>query len=167
MNAYFGNSLVVRTPCFHYRGGGEFLPCSGNLRSCMLCGAAKEVIVTKRMFILWNWELNCVDLMVEDKEALSPLPTKICLRNTLDIIVTIMVAVGEGWRERIVQKFGMDRYTVLYLKWITNKDLLYSTDNSAQCYVAAWMRAESGGELIHVCVWLSPLTVHLKLSPHC
>ena len=105
--------------------------------------------------------------MVEDKEALSPLPTKICLRNTLDIIVTIMVAVGEGWRERIVQKFGMDRYTVLYLKWITNKDLLYSTDNSAQCYVAAWMTAESGGELIHVCVWLSPLTVHLKLSPHC
>ena len=29
-------------------------------------------------------------------------------------------------------------YTLLYLKWITNKDLLYSTGNSAQCYVAAW-----------------------------
>ena len=29
--------------------------------------------------------------------------------------------------------------TVLYLKWITNKDLLYSTGSSAQCYVAAWM----------------------------
>ena len=28
-------------------------------------------------------------------------------------------------------------YTVLYLKWITNKDLLYSTGNSTQCYVAA------------------------------
>ena len=25
-------------------------------------------------------------------------------------------------------------YTLLYLKWITNKDLLYSTWNSAQCY---------------------------------
>ena len=34
-------------------------------------------------------------------------------------------------------------YTLLYLKCITNKDLLYSTWNSAQCYVAAWM----GGEL--------------------
>ena len=35
-------------------------------------------------------------------------------------------------------------YTLLYLKWITNKDLLYSTGNSAQCYVAAWMGGESG-----------------------
>ena len=33
----------------------------------------------------------------------------------------------------------MDMYTLLYLKWITNKDLLYSSGNSAQCYVAAWM----------------------------
>ena len=30
-------------------------------------------------------------------------------------------------------------YTLLYLKWITSKDLLYSTGNSAQCHVAAWM----------------------------
>ena len=33
----------------------------------------------------------------------------------------------------------MDLYTLLYLKWITNKDLLYSTGNFAQCFVAAWM----------------------------
>ena len=26
-------------------------------------------------------------------------------------------------------------YTLLYLKWITNKDLLDSTWNAAQCYV--------------------------------
>ena len=30
----------------------------------------------------------------------------------------------EGWGERIVREFGMDRYTLIYLKWITNKDLL-------------------------------------------
>ena len=30
----------------------------------------------------------------------------------------------------------MDRDTLLYLKWITNKDLLYSTWNPARCYVA-------------------------------
>ena len=64
-------------------------------------------------------------------------------------------------------KFGMDMYTLLYLKWITNKDLLYSTGNSAQCYVSAWMRREFGGEWIHVYVWLSPLSVHLKLPQHC
>ena len=29
--------------------------------------------------------------------------------------------------------------SMLYLKWITDKDLLSSTGNSAQCYVAAWV----------------------------
>ena len=52
----------------------------------------------------------------------------------------------------------MDMYTQIYLQWITNKDLLYSTGDSAQCYVAAWMGGESGGEWIRVNVWLSPLT---------
>ena len=33
------------------------------------------------------------------------------------------------------QEFGIDMYTSLYLIWITNKDLLYSTGNSAQYYV--------------------------------
>ena len=51
------------------------------------------------------------------------------------------------------------------LKWITNKDLLYSTENSAQCYVPAWMGGEFGGEWIHG--WRNPFTVHLKLSQHC
>ena len=27
-------------------------------------------------------------------------------------------------REGIVREFGMDMYTLLYLKWVTNKDLL-------------------------------------------
>ena len=42
----------------------------------------------------------------------------------------------------------MDMYTLLYLKEITKKDLLYSTRNSAQCYVATWMEGEFGGEWI-------------------
>ena len=75
---------------------------------------------------------------------------------------------GEGCGEGIVREFGMDMYTLLYLKWITNKDLLSSTGNSAQCDVAAWMRwGEFRGEWIHVYGWLSPFTVHLKLSQHC
>ena len=59
--------------------------------------------------------------------------------------------------EVIIREFGIDVYTLLYLKWMTNKDLLYSTGSSAQCYVAAWMEGEFGGEWIHVYVWLSPL----------
>ena len=31
--------------------------------------------------------------------------------------------------------FQLDVYILLYLKWVTNKDLLYSTGNSAQYYV--------------------------------
>ena len=57
--------------------------------------------------------------------------------------------------------------TLLYLKWITNKILLYSTKSSAQCFMVAWMGGEFGGEWIHVNVWLSPFAVHLKLSQHC
>ena len=40
----------------------------------------------------------------------------------------------------------VNKHTLLYLKWITNKALLYSTRNSAQRYVAAWMGEEFGGE---------------------
>ena len=59
-----------------------------------------------------------------------------------------------AWRigERIVREFRMVLYTQLYLKWVTYKDLLCSTGNSARCYVAAWMRGEFGGEWIHVYV---------------
>ena len=62
-------------------------------------------------------------------------------------------------KEGIVREFGMDMYTLLNFKWITNKDLLYSTWNSAQCYVAAWMGGEFKGEWIHVYVWLSSSAV--------
>ena len=58
--------------------------------------------------------------------------------------------------EGIVKELGMDMYTVLYLKlitkkknkikWITNKDLLYNTWNSAQCHEAAWTGGEFGEE---------------------
>ena len=69
-----------------------------------------------------------------------------------------------GWGEGVVREFGMDMHTLLYLKRITNKEVLYSTGNSAQCYVAAWMGRDFGGERICVYVWLSPFAVHLKLS---
>ena len=42
---------------------------------------------------------------------------------------------GEGLGEGIVREFGIDLYTLLYLRRITNKDLLHSTGNSAQYYV--------------------------------
>ena len=44
--------------------------------------------------------------------------------------------------------------------------LLCSARNNAPCYVAAWVAEESGGEWIHVYVWLGPFAAHLKLSQH-
>ena len=39
-----------------------------------------------------------------------------------------------------VREFRMDMNTLLNFKWTfqIDQDLLYSTGNSAQCYVAAW-----------------------------
>jgi len=65
---------------------------------------------------------------------------------------------GEEWEKT---------YMLLYLKWITSKVPLYSTGNSAQCYAAAQMGLEFGGEWIHVYVWLNPFAIHLKPSQHC
>ena len=67
--------------------------------------------------------------------------------------------------EGVVREFGIDMHTLLYLKQIANKDLLYSTGSSA--HVAAWKIEEFGGEWMHVNIWLSPVTVHLKLLQHC
>ena len=47
-----------------------------------------------------------------------------------------MVVMGVRMEGRD-REFGMDMYTLLYLKWITNRDLLSSTGSSTQCHVAA------------------------------
>ena len=60
----------------------------------------------------------------------------------LDLCIYITNTSGTSPLKKLslmVREFGVDVYTLLYLKWIINKDLLYSTGNSAQYYVAAWM----------------------------
>ena len=46
----------------------------------------------------------------------------------------------------------MVMYTQLYSKWISNKDLTYSTWNSAQCYLAAWVGGGLGRMDTRVCI---------------
>lgn len=70
-------------------------------------------------------------------------------------------------------------YTLLHIKWISNKVLPRSTQNSAPCYVGARMGREFGVHVhgymymdtwiyrIHVYVWLSCSAVHLKSSQLC
>ena len=56
--------------------------------------------------------------------------------------MNLRLLVGEDQGEEIVRDFGVD--TLLYLKWMTNKDLLQSTGNATQCYMADWMGGEFG-----------------------
>ena len=67
-------------------------------------------------------------------------------------------------------KFGIDMYTLLYLKRINKKDLLYSTGNSAQCYGSldgrgVWGRMDGVAETLprtrnyhNIVNWLYPNT---------
>ena len=63
---------------------------------------------------------------------------------------------GEAWGRG---EFGMDMYTLLHLKWITNKDLPCSTGNSVQCYVTVWTGKEFGEN--------GYLYVYMAQSLHC
>ena len=54
------------------------------------------------------------------------------------------------WGEGIVKDFEGHVHTAIFK--MDNKSLLYSTWNSAQCYVAAWMGRGFEGECIHVYV---------------
>ena len=72
---------------------------------------------------------------------------------------------GEGWGERIVREFGEVMYTLLYLKWITNKDLQYSTDNPAQSHVVAWMGGVCGA-LASEIVKLQKGELHAQNTDH-
>ena len=70
--------------------------------------------------------------------------------------------VGEGWEEGIVREFGINMYTLLYLSWITKRDLLFNTRKLAHCYVPAWIGV--WGRMDPLCGWLSPSVVHMKPS---
>ena len=88
------------------------------------------------------------------------------LQNTkrfTDLENELTVARGEG----IVREFGVDRYTQLYLKGVSNKDLLYSTwKELCSVLCGSGMGGGLGGEWIHVYVWV-PSAVCLKLSQYC
>ena len=71
---------------------------------------------------------------------------------------------GKGWEEGIAREFGIVTCTLLYLKWITNKDLLYNTGNSAQHSVHhGCVGCLRENEFMYM-YWLSPFAVHLKPS---
>ena len=72
-----------------------------------------------------------------------------------------------GRKEKIGSLGWTYTHCLLCLERVTNQNLLYSTWNSAHCYVAAWMRGGFGEPWIRVYVWLNPFAIHPKLSQHC
>ena len=54
-------------------------------------------------------------------------------------------------------------FTVLYFKWITNKDLLLNGTLLSVMWQPGWKG--SSGENVYI--WQSSFAVHLKLSQHC
>ena len=81
---------------------------------------------------------------MESKKKKTPNELIYKTKRLTDLENELMVARGNKDGEGIARKFGIAMYTLLYLKWITNKDLLYSTRNSVQCDAAAWMGGEFG-----------------------
>ena len=64
-----------------------------------------------------------------------------------------MITKGETWGGGgINQELGMNIHTLLYIRQIANKDLLYSTGNSTQYPEITYMRKESKKEGIYVYV---------------
>ena len=66
-----------------------------------------------------------------------------------DLEKELMVARGKRRGEGKVGEYEMDMYTLLHLRWITNRGLLYSIRNCAECmWQPGW---EWGlGEIGHV-----------------
>ena len=54
----------------------------------------------------------------------------------------LMVKEGERW-VRTNEDVGINIYILLYIKEITNKNLLYSTENYIQCFVITYKGKES------------------------
>ena len=82
-------------------------------------------------------------------------------RNRLtDLEHELMVARRKDRGERIVREFGMNMYTMRYLKWMTNRDLLHSTWNSTQCYVAACVGRAFERDWMHGIPLLFTLNCH-------
>ena len=58
----------------------------------------------------------------------------------------------------------MDMYTLQYLKWVTNKELLVQHRKLCSMSMTAWMEGKYRGDGMQVYSWLSLFAVSLKVS---
>ena len=68
-----------------------------------------------------------------------------------------------SWGAGMNWEFGISKYKLLYIEWIHNKALLYSTGNSIQYPV----RNHNGKEYLKVCVCVCVCVCVYKTEPLC
>ena len=87
----------------------------------------------------------------------------LCNRNILtDLENEIMVVRGKKKGEEVVREFGINMHTFLYLKWVSNKNLLYNTGNSARLCDSldrGWGRDLEENEYTYMYGWVSLLSI--------
>ena len=62
---------------------------------------------------------------------------------------------GEGCGEGIVREFGLDKHTLLYLRWITNKDLTYYKAPGILLHVMWQLGWERSLGRMHTCICMA------------
>lgn len=83
-------------------------------------------------------------------EKWAPLEVEKSMTNLLrsnvhgDCPREVLCFVSKGARLRLREQTCGCLCTLLYLKWVTRRDLRRSTWNSTPCYMAAWMGGELG-----------------------
>ena len=115
-----------------------------------------------------QWKTNIIwyRLYVESKKK-GYKWTYLQNRNRLTDFEKLTVIKEDWWRERDGLG-GWDWHMhTRYMEWLANRDLLYSTENSAQYFVIIYVGKESEWELICVYVWLDHLGVQQKLWQPC
>ena len=95
----------------------------------------------------------------------SPVESKINDTNELTYKTERDSQKMNSWllREGTVKDIGKVMYTLLYLKWVTNQNLLYSTQNSAQCYVPVWMDGRYWRR-VDICIYIAEESLHCSLE---
>jgi len=68
-----------------------------------------------------------------------------------------MVAKGEGGGSGMDREFGIGRWKLLYLEWISNEVLLYSTGDYIQSLVVEYDRRKYEKKNVYMYDWVTVL----------
>ena len=84
----------------------------------------------------------------------------------MDIENRLVVAKGEAVGRRMELEVGVSRCKLLYIEWMNNKFLLYSTGNSIQ-YPMINHNGKEYEKKEYIYVQLNHFAVQQKLTQHC